>query len=122
VEAVGAGARSDDYEPVGRDQNVRERCLDIGDTVLHTDGGVGSEGFAGASESDVRNTASLILIVIASGTPSPTQDRTYHRSSTFGWFVGSNSIVACPTILGHVQWADQRTTMVPFIWGCTRQA
>jgi hypothetical protein len=51
----------------------------------------------------ISNTASSILIVIASGAPSPAQNRTYHRSDALGWFVGNSSIVACPTIPGHVE-------------------
>jgi len=51
----------------------------------------------------IRNTTSPILTVIASGAPIPAQDRTYYRSDALGWFVGNSSIVACPTIPGHVE-------------------
>ena len=52
MEAVGVGALMT-IEPVGLGKNVRERCLDIVDALLHRDGGGGSEGFAGAGENDV---------------------------------------------------------------------
>jgi hypothetical protein len=38
---------------MGLGKNVRERCLDIVDALLHRDGGGGSEEFADAGESDV---------------------------------------------------------------------
>jgi hypothetical protein len=51
VEADGASALTT-IEFVERGKNFRERCLDIADALLHRDGGGGSEGFAGARESE----------------------------------------------------------------------